>query len=101
MVTPPRSAACPARVIASTGLAVVQAGQVADGVGAGVEGEVDVGVDQAGQQCRAAQVDDVRALRGGPPGVDGDDGGAVDHDERIGDHGGAGAVEQPRRPQRG
>ena len=83
------------------GLFVVPAGQRANRVRAGVEGQVDVGVDQPGQQRRPAQVDDVRAVRRGHPGVDGDDGAAVDHHQRVRDQGGAGAVEQPRGPQGG
>ena len=75
--------------------------QCGDRVRAGVEGQVDVGVDQPGQQRRPAQVDDVRAVRRGRPGADGDDGAAVDHDQRVRDQGGAGAVEQPRGPQGG
>ena len=75
--------------------------ECADRVRAGVEGQVDVGVDQSRQQRRPAQVDDVRAVRRGRPGADGDDGAAVDHHQRVRDQGGAGAVEQPRGPQGG
>ena len=46
-----------------------------------------MGIDQARQQRRPAQVDDVRAVRRGRPGADGDDGAAVDHHERVRDQG--------------
>jgi hypothetical protein len=67
---------------------------VPDRVGAGVEGQVDVGVDQAGQQRGAAQVGDVGVLGGGYPGADRDDDAAVDQDQRVADQGGAAPVEQ-------
>jgi len=75
-------------------LVIAALGQTADWVGAGVEGQVGVAVDQAGQQRGAAQVGDVRVVGSGYPGADRDDGAAVDQDQRIGDQGVAGPVER-------
>jgi len=75
-------------------LVIAALGQTADWVGAGVEGQVGVAVDQAGQQRGAAQVGDVRVVGSGYPGAHRDDGAAVDQDQRIGDQGVAGPVER-------
>ena len=66
-ITDRRDAAAQRR-LAGTGhrpknFAVPAVSQVANGVGAGVKGQMDMRVDQPGQQRRTGQIDDGRTLR--------------------------------------
>ncbi len=84
-------------------LAVGPAGQVRDRLGAGVEGQVDVRVDQPGQQGGPGQVDHLGVRRDRAAGFDAADDAALDHQHRVADQRGVHAVEQPggtqgRRP---
>ena len=53
---------------------------------AGLTGEVDVRIDEARQQRRVAEVDDLRVRRNGDAGAGGDDAIAVDDDHAIRQH---------------
>ena len=59
--------------------------QVLDGVAARVEGQVDVGVDEAGQQRRPGEVDELRVRRRRDPTcLDGEDPPVLDQHEGVG-----------------
>jgi hypothetical protein len=76
---------------------VVARGERGDRVGARIEREMDVGVDQPGQQGRAGQVHHLGAFRHGSP-LDTDDGRAVQHQHRVRDESRGFAVEQGTGP---
>ncbi|GAB3875509.1 hypothetical protein GCM10029964_019870 [Kibdelosporangium lantanae] len=73
-------------------------GERGDRIGASVEREVDVRVDQTRQQCRARQVHDVGVLGHGRRAVDRRDGAPVEDHRRVRQERVARAVEEPRRP---
>ena len=74
----------------------------ADRVGAGVEGQVHVGVDQARAAASRRPGRRTACLgRTGHRRAHRDDGGAVEHDGRVRHELGAGAVEEPGGPDRG
>ena len=76
---------------------VVHGGQVGDRVVAGVETQVEMGVDQSRHQRCAGQVDDVCAVRDSLDlGPDSDDTAFVDDHDGIGGQPGGGAVEEGR-----
>ncbi len=73
---------------------VVGIGDVTYRVVAGIEGQVDVRVDETGQQGRLAKVHHVNARRHRRPGLHRDDAAVVDQHDRSFDQSGTDTIEQ-------